>query len=300
MSIHLAGTMRRLCLAALAIAAMTSTATAAGLDEMSTERWAKLREVERYQLQIAEKYFREKNWKVALAEYEKYLALYERSEAGSYTQLKWSLCQLRLRKANTAIKEGFQSVIDYWPDSPEAVAAAYYIGQTYKDIGQIAKAKEAYRSVLADHPKHPATVYVMVDLVEIAGVEKDRDTQIELWTKLTFDAPRTQSRQLCEEASRQLAAHHFALGGFTDGVKALATSYSENRLPEEVAGRVRSAVGQLIAGAETRAKGEKLLSAAVAYLRKNMPSDTSEPGPKDVAKAYWFHIVGLYATAGQE
>ncbi|NQT37726.1 MAG: tetratricopeptide repeat protein, partial [Planctomycetes bacterium] len=56
----------------------------------------------------------------------------------------------------------------------------------------------------------------------------------------------------------------------------------------------------LIAGAETRAKGEKLLSAAVAYLRKNMPSDTSEPGPKSVAKAYWFHIVGLYATAGQE
>ena len=35
------------------------------LDEMSLERWAKLREVQRHQIQIAEKYYREKNWKVA-------------------------------------------------------------------------------------------------------------------------------------------------------------------------------------------------------------------------------------------
>ena len=89
-----------------------SPVRAAKLDEMSLERWAKLREVERYQLQIAEDYYRKKDWKVAAAEYEKYLTLYERSGAASYAQLKWSLCQLQLRKANTAIKEGFQSVID--------------------------------------------------------------------------------------------------------------------------------------------------------------------------------------------
>jgi len=111
-------------LVALVALVSASPAVAAKLDEMSLERWAKLREVERYQLQIAEKYYREKNWKVALAEYEKYLTLYERGEAGSYAQLKWSICQVQLRKANTAIKEGFQSVIDYWPDSPDAVASA--------------------------------------------------------------------------------------------------------------------------------------------------------------------------------
>ena len=73
--------------------ALSSQATAARLDEMSLDRWKKLREVERYQLKIAEKYYGEKKWKVALAEYEKYLTLYEDSEGAPYSQLKWSLCQ---------------------------------------------------------------------------------------------------------------------------------------------------------------------------------------------------------------
>ena len=115
-------------------AAITPSASAARLDQMSLDRWKKLREVERYQLKIAEKYFGEKKWKVALAEYEKYLTLYEDSEAAPYSQLKWSLCQRELRKLNTAIKEGFQSVLDYWPESPEPTASMYFIGQPYKNI----------------------------------------------------------------------------------------------------------------------------------------------------------------------
>ena len=128
--------------------ALSSQATAARLDELSLDRWKKLREVERYQLKIAEKYYGEKKWKVALAEYEKYLTLYEDSEAAPYSQLKWSLCQRQLRKLNTSIKEGFQSVLDYWPESPEATASMYYIGQTYKTMGEIRKAKKAYREVI--------------------------------------------------------------------------------------------------------------------------------------------------------
>ena len=88
-------------------------APAQSLDELPLDRWKVLRETERYQLQVAEKYYREKNWKVAASEYEKYMSLYERSEAAPYAQLKWSLAQVQLKKQNTAIKEGFQSVIDY-------------------------------------------------------------------------------------------------------------------------------------------------------------------------------------------
>ena len=90
-------------------------------DESALERWAKLGEADRYQLNIAEKYYREQNWKAALAEYEKFLTLYEKSGGAPYAQLKWSICQVNLHKSNTAIKDGFQSVIDYWPDSPEAL-----------------------------------------------------------------------------------------------------------------------------------------------------------------------------------
>ena len=94
-----------------------TAANAQTLDDLLKTHVPKLREVERYQLNIAQKYFAEKKWKVAMAEYEKYLTLYEASDAAAYVQLKWSLCLVQLRKQNTAIKEGFQSVIDYWPNS---------------------------------------------------------------------------------------------------------------------------------------------------------------------------------------
>src|SRR5215216_5667481 len=107
------------------------------LDELPLEDWKKLREVERYQLQIAEKYWREQNWKTAAGEYEKFMELYESSNGAPFAQLKWSLAQVKLRKQNTAIKEGFQTVIDYWPESQQAVAAAYYIGATQREIGRL-------------------------------------------------------------------------------------------------------------------------------------------------------------------
>ena len=44
------------------------------LNELSLDGWKKLREVERYQMQVAEKYWREQNFKAALAEYEKFMS----------------------------------------------------------------------------------------------------------------------------------------------------------------------------------------------------------------------------------
>ena len=175
---------------------------AASLDEMSLERWAKLREVERYQLKIAEKYYREKNYKVALAEYEKFLTLYESSEGAPYSQLKWSLCLVQLRKLNTAISDGFQSVIDYWPKSPEATAAAYFIGQCYKNNGETRKAKKAYQEVLKKYPKHLVSVYTLRDMADLASITKDVDAQVAAWRKLTFDIERNrESASICQASA---------------------------------------------------------------------------------------------------
>jgi len=275
-----------------------SSSVAAKLDEMSLERWAKLREVERYQLQIAEEYFRKGDWKVAAAEYEKYLTLYENSEAASYSQLKWSLCQVRLRKANTAIKDGFQSVIDYWPDSPEAVAASYYIGRTYKDIGQLANAKRAYSAVLELDPNRLATILAMVDLVDIAEIEKDRETQVKIWKKLAFDVERTrETSSPCRDASRRLATHYFALSAFNEGLKALATTYPDENLPAEVTASLRGPLRQLASDDDSRARGEKLAAAAAEYLRGQAPSDRSDPEQKKIARACWFYVADVYAAA---
>ena len=127
-------------------------------DEMSLDRWAKLREVERHQLNAADKYFGKGEWKIAITEYEKFLKLYESSEGASYAQMRWSICQVELRKLNTAIKDGFQSVIDYWPDSPEATKSAYLIAQTYRDMGQAVNAKKAYNQTIEKYPEHVVAV----------------------------------------------------------------------------------------------------------------------------------------------
>lgn len=277
------------------------TTSAEQLDEMSLDRWKKLREVERYQLNIAEKYYREKNFKVAAPEYEKFLSLYERSEGASYSQLKWSLCMIQLRKQNTAIKEGFQSVVDYWPDSPEAVAASYYIGRAYKDIGEVRKAKKAYQVVLSEHPKHLAAVYAAVDMIDITMINDDVETRVKLWKQLTFDAERTrESRNQCINASQQLATYLFENGSFDEGVKALATTYPEEQLASQVSNFARGPIGRLIGKDETKSRGEQLADRGVAWIRQHVPTDRSSDEAKQAALNHWYYMADVQAASRRE
>lgn len=271
------------------------------LDELPLEGWKQLREVERYQLQIAEKYWREQNWITASAEYEKFLELYEKSTAAPYAQLKWSLAQVKLRKQNTAIKEGFQTVIDYWPDSPQAIAASYYIGRTQKEIGRTREARTTLRQVAAKNPQHLAAVFAIHDLIDLATVENDTASRVELWKKLTFDIRRTQdSRNPCVQASQQLASHLFREGAFDDGVKALATSYDEKQLPAHVVAYLRTPLSELVEKEETRAKGQQLADRAIAWLKQVMPTDLTPADAKSVARQILFGIADITALARRD
>lgn len=298
---------RRLLLPAVTLLSMTvllllsTSAEAVRLDEMSLERWAKLREVERYQLQIAEKYYRQKNWKIAMAEYEKFLTLYEQSEGAAYSQLKWSLCLVHLRKLNTAIKEGFQSVVDYWPDSPEAVAAGYYIGKSYKDMGEISPAKKAYQNVLSAHPKHLAAVYATVDLIDLSKIEDDSDARVVYWKRLTFETARTkESERHCVEASRQLAQHLLGRGAFSEAVKALQTTYSEDQLGVHIHLFACEAIRRQAGDSRTRAAGEQLADLAIGYFRGLLDANPSTKEQQSVARRYWHYMADFHAAARRD
>ena len=285
----------------LCVCGWTATASPERLDELSLKRWEKLREVERYQLNIAEKYYREKNYKVAAPEYEKFLTLYETSEGAAYAQLKWSLCNVQLRKHNTAIKEGYQSVIDYWPDSPEAVAAAYYIGRAYKEIGEVRKAKRAYQTVLDDHPKHLAAVYATVDLIDISTIDNDLESRLKLWKRLTFETKRDrQSQQYCVNASQQLATYSFEFGAFADGIKAIESTYPSAEAAGQLANFARGPIARLISKAETQTRGQGLAEQAVAWIRQQIPTDRSTLEAKQVAVNHWYHMADLQAASGRE
>jgi tetratricopeptide (TPR) repeat protein len=276
-------------------------ASADELDDLPLDAWKQLREVERYQLQIAEKYWREQNWNTAAAEYEKFVELYEKSTGAPFAQLKWSLTQVKLKKQNTAIKDGFQTVIDYWPESPHAIAAAYYIGRTQKEIGRVREAKAVLKSVAAKHPEHLVAVYALNDLVELATVEKDNPARVESWKKLTFDIKRTRdSNSTCVHASQQLALHLFREGGFDEGVKALATTYNAAQMPYHVHAYVRGPISELMAQAESRAKGEALTNQAIAWLKQATPTDQSMPETKQIARQILFGVADLTALAQRD
>jgi tetratricopeptide (TPR) repeat protein len=289
--------------AALLIVFLYSTVFSAAvvpkaLDEMSLDRWAKLRELERFQLQTAEKYYREQNWTVAAAEYEKYLQLYERSEGAPYAQLKWSLCQVRLHKANTAIKDGFQSVIDYWPDAPDAVLAAYYMGDTYKGMGQTAKAKRALAEMVEKHPQHPAAVRAITVLLEIAESENDRPAQAALWKRLALEVPRTrENRRICAQAAGNLASYLFSQAALKEGIQALSSNYSDDELPARVLEYLRGPLAALAEQSASRSKADKLLELAVVWFHERIPRQPATAEQKAAARDLWLAIADLQAAA---
>jgi tetratricopeptide (TPR) repeat protein len=286
--------------APLVVLALTQGASvrADELDELSLDGWKHLREVERYQLQIAEKYWREQDYKTAAAEYEKFVELYESSSGTPFAQLKWSLCTVQLKQQHTAIKEGFQTVIDYWPESQQAVAARYYLGRTLNQIGRVKEGKAALRNVVSMSPGHLAAVYALRDLTVIADQEKDIPAKVENWKKLTFEVKRTPAaNRPCVEASQHLAVHSFYQAAFDDGVKALATSYNASQLPAHVAQFIRQPLAELVAQAGTKAKGDQLFDKANAWFRSQIPADRSTPESKSFARQCLLAVADLTGVA---
>ena len=279
-----------------------SVASAQRLDQLALDRYPDIREAERFQLKVAEQYYERSEWKAAAAEYEKFLTLYEDSAVASYTQLKWSLCQVQLRKLNTAITEGFQSVIDYWPESPDAMTAAYYIGRTYQDMGEIGKAKKAYSTVFEDYGDAEIAAYAARDMIEIARSEEDVETQLEMWERLTFETPRDNRyvAGICVDASRQLASHFFSEGNFEDGAKALETTYGPTELIPQVVQYASGPIRTLAADSKTASQAERLADRAVAWVQERIEQDLADPELEDAARAAWYAVADLQAAAGRE
>lgn len=291
------------CLLAFSVmlAGGAGAALAGPLDDLTVERFKELREAERYQYNIADKYYREQNWKVALAEFEKFLTLHEKSVGAPNAQLRWSLCQVHLRKLNTAIKEGFQTVIDYWPDSPEAVSAAYFIGRTYQDMGEMKSAKKALNNVLMKNKGHLATVLARIDLAEIARLENEIPRRVSLLKDVVFNADRTQPGALspCQQASIALAQHYFSEGNFGEGAKSLATTYSVEQMPYHATHYAQGPAQTLTAETKTRQLGEKLADDAAVYITGLAPTDLKDDATKQVAKNCQFYIADMYNASRQ-
>lgn len=294
----------RLALAAVVLGLCSAFAEAGPREhEMALDRWMKLKEAERFQLNSAERLYRENQFKAAADEYEKFLKLYEKSEGAAYAQLKYSHCLVSLRKQNAAIKDGYQSLLDYFPDSPEAPIASILIAQTLRDMGDIKPAKKAYAKVISTYPNHVASVWARLDLAALADKEGDAETRVNLLRQLTYDVERKGlTTQPCAEAATLFTQLMFQAGNFDEGLKALGTTYKDVHSSYLVnVGHIHVALPALVASKDdaTKKKGEQLADAAAAWLKTQVTANLKDEKTKPQAIQAWYYIADVRAYAAQ-
>ncbi len=290
-----------LLVAAVLVLCQASESPSAELDQVSKQRYAKLRETERYQFDIANRYYAKRDWNVAMAEYEKFLRLYERCDLASFVQLRWSHCLVEQKKLNTAIRDGYQAVIDYWPDSPEAVAAQYYIGWTYQRMGDIRKAKKAYAQLISDQPKHFASLLARDKLKDLAKQDEDTDRWLAFVQELAFEVEPDGRSGKCYQAARELASYQFYQGEFARGQQAIERSLQIYQHPEQLAYRIyemiRSPIRHLTNVPKTTKQGLQLADKAISLIDQAKPLD---PEKKKTAKEMTFWIAELHRCAQRD
>jgi tetratricopeptide (TPR) repeat protein len=273
------------------------------VEQLHLDTYAKMRETERYQLQQAEKFYLKGEFKIALDEYEKFLTLYESSAAAPYAQLMWSHAQLKLRKVNTAVKDGFQSVIDYWPESHEAILSKYMIGTCYREMGEVKKGEKRFVALLEEHPKHLISVRTKRNLIELAAQADDQEKRVKYLNELVFKTERTKETNYHTHwAARELAKIMFYESKFDEGLKSLETTWKgdDYYLVRYLNEDVYYPVNNLSKDEKSRERGHKLADQAIQFIDKKIPIDLTDEGNAKRARDYWYRKAGLYGSSGRK
>lgn len=164
----------------LAVCILFSTIAVAGLDG---ERYKKLTEDERYQMNQAQRLFNAGNYIAAQNEFEKYIALFEDSDANSYVQYMIGECQRRRKNRYQAIKD-FTGVLDYFPDSPDAPAAIFGIAVCRQDNGEVTQAMQLYEQMEKKYPDYIDTSIALWKLAEFDGKRGRQESRHQRITRI--------------------------------------------------------------------------------------------------------------------
>jgi len=288
---------------AIFLSTRSEAARLAYLEQMPLEAFAKLREIEKHQLKIAEKFYLKGEHKAAAAEYDKFLTLYERSAGGPYSLLMWAHCQVKLRLVNTAVRDGFQSVIDYWPESHEAVVSTFMIAKCHLLNGEPGKADKAFAQLTEDFPKHSLATLSRVEMLGIATTRKDKERQVELWTEIAYKTPKTKDTASYRSSSaRSLADHFFLENEFQKGVEALETYYDKNRHDHvhAVHDVCNSVVSRLFRSSETKARAEKLGDGLISFVEQSLPNDSKDKKDKGRTRDLLERITSVHKSLDRD
>ena len=191
-------------------------------------------------------------------------------------------------------------MIDYWPDSGEAVAAGYLIGKTYKDMGEVKQAKKFYTKLLSEHAGSLMAILAKIDLADLARAEGDEKRRLALWNEVVFRTDRKgDAAPYCADISNQLATHFFSDANFVEGLKALATTYTEPQQPTYVHYYIRGPLAQLVAQPDSKPRGLKMADAAVAFVKSKFPAAAKDDVEKGQLRQDWYYIAEIEQYAGR-
>lgn len=286
--------MRSLSLFLFLTASSMTEGALTSLQQINIKTFEKMRQVERYQIKIAEKHFLSGKHKIALAEYEKFLTLYKNSPGAPYAQLMWSHTMMKLKKPKTALRDGFQSVIDYWPKSNEATIAAYCMGSAYRTMGEVKDAQKSFRFLITEYPNHEIAIRARLDLLHYARLHQDMEERLRLLNELTYIVKRTKvSQQACITACHELAKLHCFAQKLDEGKKALATTYTGAALFDQVYNLSTQTVHHLLRDPKTKAAALKLGDQIISKLRAE-----TAVRPKLTTK-FLYQVADLHNTLGQ-
>ena len=250
-------------------------------EQIEVDTFGKLRQVERYQLKSAEKFYTKGEYKSAAAEYEKYITLYEKSEGAAFAQLMWSHCQIKQRKVYAGIRDGFQSVIDYWPNSNEAKLATYLIGKSYKNIGELKKAESAYGKTIINYPSDHIALLSKLDLADISLIKKDQKRLNQIWGDIVFKTDKNKkSLPYITKSAQNLSKYYFNQSDFRKANDVLTTIYEGEQLKEAIYRNAKDAVTNLCKNKATKISGEKLADKIILIIMESIDNAKNDDLPE--------------------
>ena len=248
-----------------------SAARLSWTEQIEVNTFGKLRQVERYQLKAAEKFYTKGEFAAAAAEYEKYITLYETSKGAAYAQLMWSHCQINQRKVYTGIRDGFQSVIDYWPNSNEAKLATYLIGRSYKNIGELKKAASAYSKTITDYPTDHIALLSKWDLAGISSIKKDQKRLNQIWIDIVFNTENNKKNlPYITKSAQNLSKYYFNQSEFNKANNVLTKIYEGDELNNAIYQNAKDAVANLCKNEATKINGEKLADKIILIIMESI------------------------------
>lgn len=181
--------------------------------QLDDKRYKQLTVFERAQVDKASELFRQKNYRTAASEFEKFKIQFEDSSIIAYVLFMRAYSLHQAKDRNAAIKY-YNEVLDYFGDEiGEASAALYHLGMAHLDNGDVRQGMEAMQEMAddEDYQKHPLAAGAIRRLGDNYWKNKQPDQAVKYWKQVVRDFMETGASEA--RAARASALGHYIKSG---------------------------------------------------------------------------------------